>query len=169
MHLLLAPRTLNSQPQPLDRYAGVAYCIFFSLIAHSAFNMYFSFYAVGGMGVMGNTSLISLTVLKMIAVEVTTPLRTDSLNVHRLPPRSHFDISAMPNHPTFHIFSLPSWMLNMPPQVMPVMWACVTVHNDAATAERVEPDSMMHDLASGGGACHDEDPPTPPSSAYQIE
>ena len=64
--------TLNPGPRTIfNRYSGVAYCIFFSIIAHSAFNMYFSFYAVGGLGMLGNTALISLTMLKTVAVEVT--------------------------------------------------------------------------------------------------
>ena len=32
------------------RYQGVAACIFWSIVAHSAFNVYFAWYAVGGLG-----------------------------------------------------------------------------------------------------------------------
>ena len=71
-HLLVEMRHPKPwTPNLLIRYSGVAYCIFFSIVAHSAFNMYFSFYAVGGLGMLGNTALISLTMLKTVAVEVT--------------------------------------------------------------------------------------------------
>mmetsp|Transcript_40241 Transcript_40241/g.95544 ORF Transcript_40241/g.95544 Transcript_40241/m.95544 type:complete len:392 (+) Transcript_40241:238-1413(+) len=63
------------------RYSGVAYCFFFSLVAHTAFNVYFAWYASGGLGLMGNGAMMVLTILKLIAVEVA-PLAWTTVTVY---------------------------------------------------------------------------------------
>ncbi|EKX32499.1 hypothetical protein GUITHDRAFT_166693 [Guillardia theta CCMP2712] len=56
--------------QQAKMYDGTAHCVSFSLIAHCAFNVYFAWYASGGLGLIGNSSLMVLTILKLIAVEM---------------------------------------------------------------------------------------------------